>query len=73
MRTTSSARAVRPIMIIAAIVAIVGAIACSDATAPVPSATSTNRVEVPKTAAASGYALASGKTDTTSTDTSKNH
>jgi len=73
MRTTSPARAVRPVMIVTAIVAIVGAIACSDATAPAPSATPTNRVEVPRTASASGYALASGKTDTTTAPSSKNH
>jgi hypothetical protein len=62
MRTTSAARAVRkPALVIAVIAAIVGAIACSDAapTSPI------TQVAAPNTASASGYALASGKADTT--------
>ena len=63
MRTTSPARAVRkPALLIAAIVVAVGAIACSDV-APLTSPSS--QVGVPDAAAASGYALASGKADTT--------
>ena len=63
MRTTSPARAVRkPALVIAAIAAIAGAIACSDVAPPT---SPTTQVGVPNTAAASGYALASGKADTT--------
>jgi len=74
MRTTSPARAARPVMIIAAIAALAGAIACSDVTAPAtPSSAPTSRIGVPNSAAASGYALASGKSDTTTAPSSKNH
>lgn len=67
MRTTSPSRAVRkPAFIIAAIAAVVGAIACSDAAPTSPAFAPHDRLTVPNTAAASGYALASGKTDTTS-------
>lgn len=63
MRTTSPARTVRkPALIIAAIAAIVGAIACSDA-APLTSPTTS--IGAPDAAALSGYALASGKADST--------
>jgi hypothetical protein len=65
MRTTSPARAVRkPALLLAAIVAIVGAIACSDVVTA-PSSSAANQVGAPTTAANSGYALASGKSDST--------
>lgn len=65
MQITSPARAARkPAILIAAIVAIVGAIACGDI-APPSAPTSITRVGVPDAAAASGYALASGRSDST--------
>lgn len=69
MRTTTPARAARPVALIVAIAAIAGAIACSDITPP-----SAPEIVGPTTDASfSGYALASGKVDSTSTSTSKNH
>lgn len=66
MRTTSPARAVRkPALLLAAIVAIAGAIACSDVATTAPASSPTTRVGAPDAAAASGYALASGYSDTT--------
>jgi len=69
MRTTTPARVDRPIAIIAAIASLVGAIACSDIASP----TAPQQIAPRANAAFSGYALASGKGDTTSTSSSKNH
>jgi hypothetical protein len=65
MRTTSRARARKPALLLAAIVAVVGAIACSDVATTAPSPSATNQVGAPDAPAASGYALASGKSDST--------
>jgi hypothetical protein len=65
MRTTSPSRARKPALLLAAIVAIAGAIACSDVATTAPASSPATRVGAPDAAAASGYALASGKSDTT--------
>ena len=69
MHTATPARVVRPIALVVAIGAIAGAIGCGDITPP-----SAPEVIAPtRDASFSGYALASGKVDSTSTLTSKNH
>jgi hypothetical protein len=68
MRTTTPARVARPVALIVAIAGITAAMACSDVTAP-----SAPRVTPGPDAAFSGYALASGKVDSTSTSTTKTH
>jgi len=71
MRTTTPARVVRPAALIAAIVVIAGAVACGDVAAP---SAPPQVVSPGADAAFSGYALASGKTDSTSTQvSSKGH
>jgi hypothetical protein len=67
MRTNAPARVARPAAIIAAIAALVGAIACADIAPP----TAPGHIAPGADAAFSGYALASGKSDTTTT--SKDH
>jgi len=67
MRKTTPARVARAAAIIAAIASLVGAIACSDIAPP----TAPQQIAPRADAAFSGYALASGKSDTTTT--SKDH
>ena len=65
-RSPSPARAARkPALLLAVIVVIVGAIACADVAPTAPASSPTSSVGAPDAAAASGYALASGKSDTT--------
>lgn len=61
MRTTIPARVARPAALLAAIVALTGAIACSDVAPP----TAPQLVAPSADPAFSGYALASGKADST--------
>lgn len=69
MRTTTPARLARPVVLVVTIVAIAGAVACSDVTAPSTPQSATPAAD----ALFSGYALASGKVDSTLTSTTKSH
>jgi hypothetical protein len=55
----------KPVLVLAAIVAIAGALACSDVVITAPTSSTTDRVSAPHAAKESGYALASGYSDTT--------
>jgi hypothetical protein len=63
MRTTIRARVARPAALVAALAAIAGAVACSDITPP----TGPELIAPSPDASFSGYALASGKADSTTT------
>ena len=67
MRTTILARVARPAALVAALAALGGALACGDIASPSAPGSSgpTAGLAVPNSAAASGYALASGKSDST--------
>jgi hypothetical protein len=61
MRTTFLARVARPAALVAAIVGLAGALACADVTPP----TGPELIAPSPDASFSGYALASGKADST--------
>jgi hypothetical protein len=63
MRTTILARVARPAALVAAIAGLAGAVACGDITRP----TGPELIAPSADASFSGYALASGKADSTTT------
>jgi hypothetical protein len=66
MRTTTPIGVTRPSALVLAIAVLAAALACGDITPP-SAPTSSTPLAVPRSSAASGYALASGKNDSTAT------